>query len=183
MNNNLKIGDKEFTPYLSAPLIEQSIKNIAQKINESYANSTEPIVLLITLSGAMMFAAELSKHLSVAVEWAFVKCSSYGDATTSSGVVKCQLAPTQELKGRDVIVVEDIIDTGNTWEFLYNEIQKAAPKSLKIASLTIKRTAYSKKLPIDFVALEIEDKFVIGYGLDYGGLGRHLNGIYVVTSC
>ncbi len=186
MENRHKILNKEFSPYISGVEVEGAVRACAQMMNEQYCGSPEPVVMLGVLSGSMMFMAELSKHLDFAVEWGFVKCSSYGDGMESSGRVEVSIPPTIEVNGRDVLVVEDIVDTGNTWEFLHDYLTRCGASSVRIASLALKPTVYDKPLAVDFVALELEDIFVVGYGLDYAGLGRNLNGIYRlsgVSSC
>lgn len=182
MNQLITVGDKDFAPYISASQIEESVKAIAQSINESYSESKTPVLMLVTLSGAMMFAAELSKYVTVPLEWGFVKCSSYGVGMTSSGNVRFEVQPTIPVEGRDVLVVEDIVDTGNTWVALHANLLESGAKSVKIATMAIKRDVYDKALPVDFVALEVENKFIVGYGLDYGQLGRNINGIYVLAT-
>ncbi len=182
MNKTIKIKDKEFEPYFSSKEIEEAIDRVSQEIESCYGQGDEPLVMLVTLSGAMLFASELSKRLSFELEWAFIKCASYGDGLQSSGSIDFQLPPTIDLKDRDVLVVEDIVDTGGTWEFLSDYIAKCGARSLRIATLAIKRDVYLKPIPVDFVALELEDLFVVGYGLDYGGIGRNINGIYKITS-
>ncbi len=182
MNQLITVGDKDFAPYISASQIEDSVKAIAQSINESYSEAKAPVLMLVTLSGAMMFAAELSKYVTIPLEWAFVKCSSYGVGMTSSGTVRFTVQPTVPVEGRDVLVIEDIVDTGNTWVALHSNLLEANAASVKIATMCIKREVYDKPLPVDFVALEIENKFIVGYGLDYGEIGRNINGIYVLAT-
>ncbi len=178
----ITVGDKDFAPYISSDQIEESVKAVAEKINSFYKDSQEPVLMLITLSGAMMFASELSKYVTIPLQWGFVKCSSYGVGMTSSGTVKFTVEPTVDVARRNVLVVEDIVDTGNTWVALHANLQERGAKSVKIATMSIKREVYDKDLDVDFVAMEIENKFVVGYGLDYGELGRNINGIYQITS-
>ncbi len=178
----ITVGDKDFAPYISADQIEESIKGIAREIEEYYADAQRPVLMLVTLSGAMMFASELSKHIEFDLEWGFVKCSSYGASMTSSGNVNFKVEPTVEVEGRDILVVEDIVDTGNTWVALHKYLQDRNAKTVKIATMCIKREVYDKPLPVDFVAMDIENKFIVGYGLDYDELGRNINGIYALAT-
>lgn len=175
--DNFRILDHDFRVYIKHDDVVAAIKSVARQIDANYTNSDRPPVLLITLSGAMMFAAELVQHLSVNHKWAFVKCSSYNDGMTSIGV-KIEVEPTASLQGEDVIVIEDIVDTGSTWEFLHKYCLDAGARSVKIATMTIKNEVYKKSLPVDYVGLEIEDKFVVGFGLDYSQQGRNLPHIY-----
>lgn len=179
----MKIHDIDFQEYISNNVIEKAIADIAAQINKDYENSQEPVLLLITLAGAVIFGAQLCKHLTIDVELAFVKCSSYGTSRTSSGRVIFQVEPTASLLGRDVIVVEDIVDTGNTWVALHTYIEQQGANSLAIATLMLKDKIYDKPLPLDYVALRVDSEFLIGYGLDYNQLGRNLNAIYKSTSC
>ena len=181
----MKIHDKTFELYRSGDEVLAAIKAVAARIDAHYANRTNnrPLVLLVTLSGAVVFGVELARRLDTEVEWAFVKCSSYGAELCSSGNVEMEVLPTLSLEGRDVLVVEDIVDSGNTWCALYDYLQDKGLRSLHIASLVLKPTVYDKSLPVDFVALEADDLFLIGYGMDYNQLGRDLDGIYVLTSC
>ncbi len=183
MNDTIKIKDKIFAPYILEKDIDEAIDRVADAINREYEGCAKPVVMLVTLCGAMQFAAELNKRLSFPIEWAFVKCSSYGQSIESSGLVSFDVPITMEVEGRDVLVVEDIVDTGATWVALHKYLMDRGVNSLKIASLAIKREVYDKDIEVDFVALELENRFVVGYGFDYGGLGRNLNGIYALTSC
>lgn len=174
----MRIHDIDFEPYISSDHIEEAISKLAERINTDYADRDSPLLALITLSGAIIFASQLCKQLKVPVELAFVKCSSYGVTTHSSGDVKFEVEPTTDIKGRDVLVLEDIVDTGNTWVALNKYIKEHGAQSVRIATLLLKEEVYDKDLPLDYVALRVENRFLIGYGLDYNQLGRNLNGIY-----
>lgn len=179
----VKIGDKEFVPYIPTDQIDEAVRRVARSIDECYASNAEPVLMIITLSGAMMFAADLNRHCSTPFEWAFVKCSSYGSSMQSSGNITFDVPLSFDIEERDVLVVEDIVDSGNTWQAMHAYFSERNPRSLRIATLSIKRDVYDKELPVDFVALEVEDKFVVGYGMDYDQKGRSLNGIYKPASC
>ncbi len=178
MDHTVKIKDKVFERLLDASQIEKQIERVACELDAAYANVSQPVVMVVTLSGAMAFAWELSKRISFPVEWVFIKCSSYGSEMQSCGEVALSVVGRCELEGRDVLVIEDIVDSGNTWVSLHNHFMTLLPRTLRIATLSIKREVYDKALQIDFVALELENRFVVGYGLDYDGGGRNLNGIY-----
>lgn len=174
----IKIFDLEFEPYIKASEIAQATKRVAAEIDNDYCACESQPIILITLNGAMIWAAQLITNLTTQFEWAFAKCSSYGESTQSSGDVKMQVNPIVELKGRHVLIVEDIVDTGNTWEFLHKYALEQGAKSVKIATMSLKPEAYKKTLPLDYIALELEDKFVIGNGLDFNQYGRNLKDIY-----
>lgn len=181
----MKIHDKTFEIYRSRAEVETAIDAVARRIEAHYKKRTvaQPLVLLVTLSGGVVFGVELARRLALPVEWAFVKCSSYGAGLCSSGEVSMEIEPTIPLARREVLVVEDIVDSGNTWCALHAYFEDKNLASLAIASLVLKPTAYKKSLSIDFVALEAEDLFLVGYGMDYNQLGRDLDGIYALASC
>lgn len=173
----IKIIDHYFKVYIPNDAIIEAVKDVARRIDEQYKNSQKEPVLLITLSGAMPFAAELIKHLKTPHKWAFVKCSSYQDRMCTNGV-EMPLEPTISVVGEEVIVLEDIIDTGETWEFLHKYCLEKGAQKVQIATLTFKVDAYKKNLPIDFIGLNVENKFIVGFGLDYAQQGRSLQHIY-----
>lgn len=179
-DKTIRVRDLDFEPYISSDAVREQITQLAGVINKDYAEVVCPL-LLITLSGGIVFGGELFRQLSGDVEIGFVKLSSYGDTTRSSGSVRVDVAPTVDVADRDVIIVEDVVDTGNTIEVLTNMLTQAGARSVKVATLLIKRDVYKKDLPIDYVGFESENIFIIGYGLDYGGLGRNLDGIYKVV--
>lgn len=125
-----------------------------------------------------MFFADLLKSIEVECRVSFVKLASY-EGTTSTGLVNELIGLSEEVKGEDVILIEDIIDTGNTIEKLHNILLKKQPKSIKTATLLYKPEAYKKNYPIDYVGIAIPNEFVLGYGLDYDGFGRNLSSIYI----
>lgn len=158
--------------------IAQRVKNIASEINRDY-ESKNPLFIGV-LNGAFLFMADLFKEISISCEIGFIRVSSY-DGMKSSGAVKHVIGLTENLSGRHVIVVEDIVDTGETAHFLIEEIKKQNPASLKLATLLYKPASRKKKIIPEFVGFEIEPAFVVGYGLDYDGQGRNLNDIYVLN--
>lgn len=158
--------------------IAHRIKNIASDINRDY-ESKNPLFIGV-LNGAFLFMADLFKEISISCEIGFIRVSSY-NGMKSSGAVKHVIGLSENLSGRHVIVVEDIVDTGETAHFLLEEIRKQNPASLKLATLLFKPASLQKKITPDFVGFEIEPAFVVGYGLDYDGQGRNLNDIYVLN--
>lgn len=175
----VQLLDHTFEIYVDNALICEATKQVAQKINADYANAGKPPVLLITLSGAMMFAAELVKHLTIDHKWAFIKCSSYRDEMRC-GQIKLKVEPTSDIKGENVIVIEDIVDSGNTWKFLHDYCLEKGATSVDIATMSIKEAVYNKDLPVKYCALKLENIFVVGFGLDYAQKGRNLPHIYKV---
>ncbi len=172
------LHNRVFESYIPESTLQKAIRKVAARINLDYASSQKPPILLVTLNGAFLFGAELYKELTPGFELGFVKLASYGSGTKSSGKVRVEIAPTVPIRGRDVIVVEDVVETGNTIETLYKLLTEAGAKSIRTATLLIKPNLYLKSIPIDYMALEIEDRFVVGFGLDYNQQGRNLRDIY-----
>ena len=171
----IKLHDKEFDIYLSEETIQQKVRDLAAAINKDYADK-HPLFIAI-LNGSFMFAADLFKHLTIPAEISFIKLASY-KGMKSSGQVITAIGLDVELHGRDVIIVEDIVDTGKTLHNFLPKLQHHQPASLRIASLLHKPEATQFPLDIAYTGFVIPDKFVVGYGLDYDGLGRNLKEIY-----
>lgn len=174
----IRIKDKEFVPFIGKEAIEERIKFLAEQISEEYANRT-PLFIAI-LNGSFMFAADLLKKINIDCELCFIRVKSY-ENLQSSGSVKQLIGLDKNIRNRDIVVVEDIIDTGLTMKEIIKELRILQPKSIKIASLLSKPTAHQTPIDIDFIGFEIEDKFVIGYGLDYDEMGRNLEEILVLN--
>ena len=174
----VKIHDKEFELFLSYEKIRSVVEKMADQMNEDLAGK-KPLFLCI-LNGSFMFAAELFKRISIVeTEISFVKLASYeGDST--SGEVKQLIGLNEDLAGRTVVVLEDIVDTGITIEHIIEQIKQLNPAEVKIATLLLKPDALQKKVDLDYVGLEIPNNFIVGYGLDYDGYGRNLIDIYTV---
>ena len=178
MSKTITLEDKTFVPYLSQQELEDCIYQTAQNIYADYKDKT-PIFVGV-LNGAFMFLADLLKAYPGNCEVAFLQMKSY-EGTASTGVVKTQMDLTKPVKNRDIILVEDIVDTGNTLMALFNYFKTTqAPKSLKVASLFLKPEVYKQTYKIDYIGREIENKFIVGYGLDYNELGRNLPDLYQV---
>jgi hypoxanthine phosphoribosyltransferase len=174
----ITIKDKQFKPYLSAGQIDEAVKAVASRINKELAN--ELPLFLVVLNGSFMFASDLLKEVTIPCEISFIKVASY-HGTSSSGAVSELIGLSEDLSGRTVVVVEDIVDTGVTIEKLFAILQRKNVKQIKVASALLKPAAYKKEFKIDYVGLEIANDFVVGYGLDYDGLGRNLKEIYVLA--
>jgi hypoxanthine phosphoribosyltransferase len=171
----IKVHDKSFETYLSEETILQRIKEIAAEISKDYAGR-RPLFIAI-LNGSFMFASDLFKHLTIEAELCFIKLASYR-GLKSSGNVVTSIGLEDDLFGKEVIIVEDIVDTGKTLHNFLPKLQHQQPKSLRIATLLHKSEATEYPLDLDYIGFDIPNKFVVGYGLDYDGLGRNLKEIY-----
>jgi hypoxanthine phosphoribosyltransferase len=176
----IKLLDKEFRISITAEQIDEAVQAIADRVNADHRGSSEVPLFLAVLNGSFMFAANLIKRVDFPCEISFVKLASY-HGERSSGKVTELIGISDALIGREIIVIEDIVDTGNTYESLMATLQRHNPKSVKIATLLLKPDVYKKALPIDYVAMKIPNNFIVGYGLDYNGVGRNLPDIYTVV--
>jgi hypoxanthine phosphoribosyltransferase len=175
----VKLHDKTFDTYLSSETIQQKVQELAAIINKEY-EGRKPLFISI-LNGSFMFAADLFKYLTVDAEISFIKLASYRGMKSSGNVITA-IGLDEDLFGRDVIILEDIVDTGKTLHEFLPQLQHQHPKSLKIVSLLHKSVATKFPLTVDYVGFDIPDKFVVGYGLDYDGLGRNLKEIYQLAA-
>lgn len=176
---SVTIKDKEFELFIDNSSIEQNIERVANQINEDLKGK-EPIFITV-LNGAFMFAGELMKKVNIPSEITFVRLASY-QGTSSTEIVQQLLGLNQSIEGRNVVIVEDIVDTGNTMVALKAILNEMNPSNIKIATLLFKPKALKHELNIDYVAMEIPNDFIVGYGLDYDGYGRNLNDIYILKS-
>ena len=171
----VRIEDKTFGIYIQDQEIQQAIQTIANEMNVLYTDK-KPIFISV-LNGAFMFTADLLKKIEGPCELSFIKLSSYS-GTTSTGTVKEIVGLQEEIAGRDVIVIEDIIDTGITMQKIISQLEFKNPASIRIATLLLKPDSVKVPIKPDFVCFSIPDKFVVGYGLDLNGIGRNLPDIY-----
>lgn len=176
--SDIRVHDKQFTIYLSEASIQERIRALAAEISKDYAGK-RPLFIAI-LNGSFMFAADLFKYLDIEAEICFIKLASY-KGMKSTGNVVTSIGLEDDLFGKDVIIVEDIVDTGKTLHNFLPKLDHQQPRSLKIATLLHKSEATKYPLHPDYVGFVIPDKFVVGYGLDYDGLGRNLKEIYQVV--
>jgi len=174
----IKLHDKNFRLVIKNEEIEQSIKTVADQLNNDFKNVERPLFLAI-LNGSFMFAASLLKNIDFECEIAFVRLSSY-NGTSSSGKVKHILGFDKPLEGRNVIIVEDIIDSGETIEEINKILYEANVKDKKICTMLLKPDAVKKDLKIDYAAMRIPNDFIVGFGLDYNELGRQYRDIYIL---
>jgi hypoxanthine phosphoribosyltransferase len=171
----LRVHDKSFEPYLSAEVIDKKIAMIASKIDADYAGK-KPLFIAI-LNGAFMFASDLFKKISIEAEISFIKLASY-KGTKSTGQVITAIGLDADLHGRHVVIVEDIVDTGKTLSEFLPQLEHQQPASMKIAALLHKPEATVYPIQVDYLGFSVPKKFLLGYGLDYDGLGRNLPAIY-----
>lgn len=173
------LHDLTFEPFIAHDEIQEKIRLIALEINKDYKNSEIHFVCI--LNGAFMFSADLTKQITVPCYMHFLKVRSY-EGTQSTGAVSNIIGLTESLQGKHVIVIEDIVDTGATMQHVYKEVNRLEPASIKVASLLMKPEVYKGDIKIDYLCFSIPPKFVVGYGLDYDGLGRNLKDIYQLKS-
>jgi hypoxanthine phosphoribosyltransferase len=173
----IQILDKKFREFISEQDIQERIKGLAVMINNDYKN--KEVIFIGILNGAFMFAADLFKRIDIKAKISFLKLASYS-GTNSSGDVKNLIGCNDDLKDKSVIIIEDIVDTGITLEYIINGLKEKDVKDIKVASLLLKPEAYRKSIPVDYTGFEIPDNFVVGYGLDYEGFGRNLSSIYTL---
>lgn len=171
----IQVKDKKFVPYLTAAQIDEQIKRLGKELNNDYAGK-RPLFIAI-LNGSFMFASDLFKELDCEPEICFIKLASY-KGTKSTGNVITSIGLDASLKGREVIVLEDIVDTGKTLNEFLPQLHDQHPASLKIVSLLHKPEALQYPIKIDYLGFSVPDKFLLGYGLDYDGLARNLREIY-----
>lgn len=175
----VQLHDLKFTPFISEAEINAGIEKVAVQVNAEFGGKNP--VFLGVLNGAFLFAAELIKRFKGDCEVNFVKLSSY-EGTGTTGNVESLMGLTESLEGRNVVVIEDIVDTGNTLESIDKILKKEKVNQYKIATLFYKPASYKKSLTIDYVGMEIPNDFIVGYGLDYNGLGRNLTQVYKLKS-
>jgi hypoxanthine phosphoribosyltransferase len=173
--SNIKVLDKEFEPYLSEQLIQEKITALAHQLNVEYAGK-RPIFLSI-LNGSFLFTADLFRQITIEAEVCFIKLASY-KGTSSTGNVITAIGLDTNVNGRDIIILEDIIDTGKTLHHFLPQLASSNPSSIKIAVLLNKTEALAYPVKVDYACFDIPNKFVVGYGLDYDGLGRNTRAIY-----
>lgn len=176
---SVKIKDKEFDLFISEAEILRSIDRIAEQMNKDL-DGKNPLFVCV-LNGSFMFASELMKKVNIPSEISFVRMTSY-QGTQSTGQVKEIYGLEENITGRTIVIVEDIVDTGHTMSLIIDQLKSGNPEEIKIATLLFKPEALKKKVKLDYVALEIPSDFIVGFGLDYDGYGRNLADIYKIKS-
>ena len=175
--DKVRILDKEFKLFISEKQIQEAVKEMAQRMNKELKG--KKVFLIGILNGCFMFAADLVKHLDLDCTITFLKLASY-QGTSSTGKVKRLIGLNEDIKGQTVVVLEDIVDTGITLDFIQKQLKGYEPAEIKLATLLYKPEACRQDVSLDYVGIEIPDDFVVGYGLDYNGCGRNLRQIYTV---
>lgn len=174
----IKVGDKEFAISIPEENILKEIDHLADRLNRDLEGKN-PLFLCV-LNGSFVFAADLFRRITIPAEISFVKLASY-EGTASTGVIKEVIGLSENIAGRTVVVVEDIVDTGCTMQKLLENLGTRSPESIHICTLLLKPEKLKVPLNVEYVALEIPNDFIVGYGLDYDGYGRNLRNIYTVV--
>jgi len=175
----IKVSDKEFAPFIPQEKIENEIHRIASEIKRDMAGK-DPL-FLVMLNGAFMFAAELFKSLDIACEMAFVKYKTYvGTHSTGKPNELLGIEP-EKVNDRDIVIIEDIVDSGFTMSELLKDLNNKGAKSIKIATMMFKPNAFKYNYKIDYIGMNIGNDFIVGYGLDYNEYGRNLKEIYKIV--
>jgi len=173
----IQILDKKFSEYLTEKVIQQRIEELAKQVNEELAG--KEVVFLGILNGAFLFAADLFRRIDFPARISFVKLASY-QGTSSSGSIKELIGWNEDINNKTIVVVEDIVDTGNTLERIVDELVIRKAAEIRIAALLYKPEAYTKDIPLHYIGFEIPNNFVVGFGLDYDGFGRNLPSVYTL---
>ena len=175
--SKITLCGKEFSLFISANKIQAEVQRIADAINASLKG--EDVIFLGVLNGSFMFASDLVQKIDFAVQVTFIKLASYL-GQESTGMVKQLIGINEDLEDKTVIIVEDIIDSGNTIESIIGQIKSFRPRKIFVATLLLKPEVYKKEIKIDYVGFSIPKNFVVGYGLDYNGYGRNLRNLYSI---
>jgi len=173
----IRILDKTFSEMITEEQIQKRVEEIAAQINTDLVG--QDVVFLGILNGAFLFAADLFRRINLEARISFVKLASY-EGTKSSGSIKELIGWNEDIKGKTVVVIEDIVDTGNTLERIVGELVIRNAAEIKIAAALYKPEAYKKSYKLDYIGFEIPNNFVVGYGLDYDGFGRNIPSVYTL---
>jgi hypoxanthine phosphoribosyltransferase len=173
----IQVKDKEFRLSIHAEEINKVIENLAGKLNHDLHDKNP--LFLVVLNGAFIFAADLYRKITIPSEISFVKLASYS-GTSSTSEVKELIGLNEKLKGRNVVILEDIIDSGTTMQYLINKLHYLGVADVKLVALLFKPNAFRESFRIDYLGMEIPDDFIVGYGLDYDGFGRNYAEIYKI---
>ena len=175
----MRINDKDFVPFIGEAELDAIVRRLAAEISRDYAGGD--LVACPVLTGAYMFAADLLRRLTVPCEVRFVKYTSY-EGMSSTGSVSCKLPFPTSVEGRDVLIVEDVIDSGISMRHMLDELKALRPRSVRVCALLFKPEAFKGDYKVDYVGREIGNEFIVGYGMDYDEKGRTLPEVMVVGS-
>jgi hypoxanthine phosphoribosyltransferase len=173
----VQILDKKFGEFIPEKAIQDRVNELADRINHDFAG--REVTFIGVLNGAFIFASDLFKKINLRAKITFLKLSSYS-GTCSSGSVKKLIGWNEDLKDKNVVIIEDIVDTGDTLEHTINDLAGRNVSEIKVVTLLLKPAAYTKNIKLDYIGFEIPGDFVIGYGLDYDGFGRNLPSVYKI---
>jgi hypoxanthine phosphoribosyltransferase len=173
----INILDKKFREYLTEKVIQKRIEELALQVNTDLAG--REVVFLGILNGAFLFAADLFRRIDFPARISFIKLASY-QGTSSQGLIKELIGWNEDINNKTIVVIEDIVDTGNTLERIVDELVIRKAAEVRIAALLYKPAAYTKDIPLDYIGFEIPNDFVVGFGLDYDGFGRNLSSVYTL---
>lgn len=177
---SITLHDKVFVPYISNEEIEKAIDRLAQELQAVHSKDEQAPILLCVLNGAIMFTAELMKRLDFPCELMSIKLSSY-EGTQSQGIVRETLGLEADITGRNVIICEDIVDTGNTIAYLQKLLKEKGAAKVEVCTMLLKPEVYKQDFRLDYVGMEIPARFIVGFGLDYDQLGRNTKDIFVLN--
>ena len=180
MKQRVKLNDRTFEVMITAEEIDKAVSTVAERLNQDYADCQKPPIFIGVLNGSFVFLSDIVRKISFNNEIAFTQLSSYV-GTESTGEVKQKLGIDFDISGRDIIVVEDIVETGHSIDHMVKYLESLSPRSIEICTLFFKPEKYLYERPIKYCAMEIGNAFIVGYGLDYDQIGRGLKDIYVVV--
>ncbi|MFR9620442.1 MAG: hypoxanthine phosphoribosyltransferase [Rikenellaceae bacterium] len=179
MDNRVKIHNLTFRPLIDAQQIDEAVSRVAEKINTDYATTQQPPLVLGVLNGSFIFLSDLIRKFTFRCEVSFVKLASY-EGCNSTGQIKELIGLSDSIEGRDIIIVEDIVDSGRSIAHMLNTLRGKGAGSIRVCTLLFKPAAYKESEVIDYPAIEVGNEFLVGYGLDYDQGGRELADIYVI---
>lgn len=178
--NEIELNGKRFKKYIDEKQIEEAVKSLADRINSDLSDKGE-VVFIGILNGSFLFAADLFRRITLNARISFLKLASY-EGTSSSGSIRDLIGWNEDVQGKTVVVVEDIVDTGNTLELVVGGLKVRKAGEIRVATMLLKPDTYRKDIRIDYAGFEIPNDFVVGYGLDYDGLGRNIPAIYTIIN-
>ncbi|MBO5771439.1 MAG: hypoxanthine phosphoribosyltransferase [Alistipes sp.] len=181
MKQRVTLNDRTFEVMIPAEDIDRAVAAVAERLNRDYATAERPPIFIGVLNGAFIYLADIVRKVDFNNEIAFMQISSY-EGTQSTGKITQKLGIDFDIEGRDIILVEDIVETGHSINHMLGYLRSLSPRSIEVCTLFFKPDKYLYDMPIKYCAMEIGNEFIVGYGLDYDQIGRNLKDIYVVTN-